>query len=71
MSEAPALFFSSIALVAAVFFFWRNEKIAGLAFLAVFVITLASSRELRVVLSGGGFAVRVERDRTPSDIQLN
>jgi hypothetical protein len=54
-----------VSLAAAVLFFWREKKIAGLSFVIVFIVVLAGVCEKRVVLSSAMLGITFERDVEP------
>lgn len=54
-----------VSLAAAVLFFWREKKIAGLSFVIVFIVVLAGVSEKRVVLSSAMLGITFERDVEP------
>jgi hypothetical protein len=59
--EAVSLAFSFLALVTAGAFFWRENKVAGLAFLVAFVVSFSAVLGQRVVLSSAVIGVTVEK----------
>lgn len=54
--------FASVALAGAAIFFWREKKIAGFAFIIVFIVVLAGVSEKRVVLTSAMLGLTLERD---------
>jgi ABC-type uncharacterized transport system permease subunit len=58
--------FASVALLGAVAFFWRGERLAGFIFTIVFMVVLASTSEKRIVLSSAMLGLTFESDRNHS-----
>jgi O-antigen ligase len=54
--------FAFISLAGAAVFFWREKKIAGLAFIIVFIVVLAGVSEKRVVLTSAMLGITLEHD---------
>jgi hypothetical protein len=54
--------FAFVSLIAAALFFWREKKIAGFAFIIVFVVVLAGISEKRLVLTSAMIGLTFERD---------
>ena len=58
-----------VSLSGAAVFFWREKKVAGFAFVIVFIVVLAGVSEKRVVLRSAMLGLTLERDsdsRLPS-----
>lgn len=61
--------FAFVSLIGAAIFFWREKKVAGFAFVIVFIVILAGISERRVVLTSAMLGLTLERDldsRLPS-----
>lgn len=54
--------FAFVSLTGAAVFFWREKKIAGFAFIIVFIVVLAGVSERRVVLTSAMLGLTLERD---------
>ena len=54
--------FAFASLTGAAVFFWREKKIAGFAFITVFIVVLAGVSEKRVVLTSAMLGIILERD---------
>ena len=54
--------FAFVSLAGAAIFFWREKKIAGFAFIIVFIVVLAGVSEKRVVLTSAMLGITLERD---------
>lgn len=63
--EIVSFAFSLLSLVAATVFFWRKDKAAGFAFLAIFVIAFTAVLHQRVTLSSAVIGLSVERTSPP------
>ena len=63
--DAAALGLSLLTLFAAGAFFWRDKKIAGVAFLVAFVVALASVSQQRIVFSSFVGGITVENGAQP------
>jgi hypothetical protein len=51
-----------ISLAGSAVFFWRQQKIAGLSFVIVFIVVLAGVSEKRVVLTSAMLGITLEHD---------
>lgn len=61
LQEIASLGFSFLSLLGAGAFFWIGKKIAGFAFLVVFVVSFSAVLHQRVVLTSAIVGVTVER----------
>lgn len=56
-----SVFFSFLALVCATMFFWKDRKLAGFAFLVVFIVSFSAVLKRKVVFSSSVVGLTVER----------
>jgi hypothetical protein len=59
--------FALIPLAGAAIFFWRGNKLGGLAFVIAFIVVLAGVSEKRLVLTSAMVGITFERD---ADLRL-
>jgi hypothetical protein len=58
--EAVCFLFSMMALFFAGIFFWNDRRVAGLAFLVVFIISFSAVLNQRIVFSSSVLGLTVE-----------
>jgi hypothetical protein len=58
--EAVCFLFSLLALFFAGVFFWNDRRVAGLAFLVVFIISFSAVLNQRIVFSSSVLGLTVE-----------
>ena len=59
--ETICFLFSLLALFCAGVFFWSDRRLAGLAFLVVFIISFSAVLNQRIVFSSSVLGLTVER----------
>ena len=60
--DVVSLAFAFVSLSGAAVFFWREKKLAGFAFIIVFIVILAGASEKRLVLTSAMVGLTLEQD---------